>query len=51
MSTATACKIYSLSLSNLYVLMGAGKIRYTKIGKRRLVEVKSLDELFEANAA
>jgi len=31
--------------------MGAGKIRYTKIGKRRLVEVKSLDELFEANAA
>jgi excisionase family DNA binding protein len=44
--TVTLASVYtSLSRSTLYALMQAGRLRYTKIGRRRLIPIADLEQL------
>jgi len=46
-----AYRAYGIGASTLYKLIAEGRVRSTKLGKRRLVELASLDAVFEENAA
>ena len=47
---AEACDATGLGRTKLYELIGAGKIATTSVGRRRLVIVRSLQELVDADA-
>jgi excisionase family DNA binding protein len=48
---AEACEVTGLGRTKLYELIGAGCIATTTVGRRRLVLVRSLLTLLEANAS
>ena len=50
-STSAACKAYGLGLSTLYKLLGSGQVRSVAIGRRRLVELASMDAYYASRAA
>ena len=50
-SIEETCAALGLGRSNVYLLIGAGRLQTVKIGKRRLVKVASIHELIERAAA
>jgi excisionase family DNA binding protein len=45
LSVAEAAESVGLSVSHLYTLMGEGRLRFTKIGARRLIPIAELQAL------
>lgn len=43
---AEACDATGLGRTKLYMLMSAGVITSTKVGRRRLINVQSLEQMF-----
>lgn len=46
-----ACEVTGLGRTKLYELIGAGRIVTTKVGRRRLVVVRSLLALLDSNTS
>jgi excisionase family DNA binding protein len=46
---AEACEVTGLGRTKLYELIGHGRITTTTIGRRRLVQIRSLLSLIEGN--
>lgn len=49
-SVADACRVSSLGKTQIYTLIGAGRLESRKVGKRTLIPAASLRALIEGEA-
>lgn len=49
-SVADACRVSSLGKTQIYALIGAGRLETRKVGKRTLIPAASLRALIEGDA-
>ncbi len=49
-SVADACRVSSLGKTQIYALIGAGRLESRKVGKRTLIPAASLRALIEGEA-
>ncbi|MEN9924146.1 MAG: hypothetical protein RL268_272 [Pseudomonadota bacterium] len=49
-SVADACRVSSLGKTQIYALIGAGRLECRKVGKRTLIPAASLRALIEGEA-